>query len=76
MEAHQEKDRTGEVAVTISCDDCELRASRSCAGCLVSFVLDREPGDAVILDAEEARAVRVLQRAGLVAPSRFRSRAS
>lgn len=76
MDAHQGMDRTDDVAVTISCDDCALRASTSCTGCLVSFVLDREPGDAVILDAEEARAVRVLQRAGLVAPSRFRSRAS
>lgn len=65
-----------DVALTISCDDCTRQGTSACSGCLVSFVLDREPGDAVVLDAEEARALRVLHRAGLVPGSRFRARAS
>jgi hypothetical protein len=58
-------------AFTIDCDRCVLQGTAACNGCLVSFVLDREPGDAVILDAEEARALRVLTDAGLVPSSRF-----
>jgi hypothetical protein len=61
---------------TIDCDQCALQHTNACAGCLVSFVLDREPGDAVIIDAEEARALRVLARAGLVPASRFEANAS
>lgn len=64
------------VAVTIECDRCALRATAACSGCLVSFVLDRSPGDAVIIDADEARALRVLTDAGLVPASRFEATAS
>jgi hypothetical protein len=32
----------------------------------VSFVLGREPDDAVVVDVSEARAMRMLSRAGLV----------
>jgi hypothetical protein len=62
--------------LTIDCDACALRDTTACRGCLVSFVLDRSPGDAVIFDAEEARAIRVLSRAGLVPDSRFEASAS
>lgn len=49
-----------DVALTIDCDRCTLQHTDACRGCLVSFVLDREPGDAIIIDADEARALRVL----------------
>ncbi len=49
-----------DVALTIDCDRCTLQHTAACRGCLVSFVLDRAPGDAVIIDADEARALRVL----------------
>jgi hypothetical protein len=65
-----------DVAITIECDRCALQGTSACTGCLVSFVLDREPGDAVIIDADEARALRVLADAGLVPASRFESHAS
>ena len=42
------------------------RAPTPCEDCLVSFVLGREPDDAVVVDVEEARAMRMLARAGLV----------
>ena len=63
-------------ALTIECDRCVRRATSACAGCLVSFVLDRSPGDAVIIDADEARALRVLTDAGMVPRSRFEASAS
>jgi hypothetical protein len=53
-------------SISISCDDCELQGSSACEDCLVSFVLGREPDDAVVVDVEEARAMRMLARAGLV----------
>jgi hypothetical protein len=62
-------------AITISCDDCVLRRTDTCQDCLVSFVLDRDPEDAVVIDAEEARAVRLLARGGLVPHLRFSSAA-
>jgi hypothetical protein len=61
--------------ITIDCDECTLQHTSACEDCLVSFLLDREPGDAVVIDAAEARAVRLLERAGLVPNLRFDARA-
>ncbi len=57
---------TSDTTISISCDDCELRDTSACDDCLVSFVLNRDPDDAVVVDVEEARAMRMLSRAGLV----------
>jgi hypothetical protein len=51
---------------TISCDDCVARATDACADCVVTFVCDRDPGDAITIRLDEARAVRLLADAGLV----------
>lgn len=53
-------------SLSISCDDCTARHTEACADCVVTFICDREPGDALIIDADEERAVRLLARAGLV----------
>jgi hypothetical protein len=60
---------------TIDCDQCTLKDTNACDDCLVTFLLDREPDDAVVIDADEARAVRMLERAGLVPSLRFNRRA-
>ncbi|HUQ39310.1 MAG TPA: hypothetical protein VM030_04085 [Acidimicrobiales bacterium] len=52
--------------LTISCDDCVMQHTDTCDDCVVSFICGREPDDAVIIDADEARAVRLLAGAGLV----------
>ncbi|MGA2519860.1 MAG: hypothetical protein ABSG81_03470 [Acidimicrobiales bacterium] len=52
--------------ICIDCDDCALQRTAACSDCLVTFVLGREPDDAVVVDADEARALRMLSRAGLV----------
>ena len=52
--------------LTIDCDCCALRNTDACDDCVVSFLLEREPDDAVVIDADEARAMRMLERAGLV----------
>ena len=64
-----------EASVTIDCDCCALRNTNACDDCVVSFLLEREPEDAVVIDADEARAMRMLERAGLVPTLRFSSRA-
>jgi hypothetical protein len=63
-------------SLTISCDDCVLESTSSCQDCVVSFLLDREPQDAVVIDADEARAMRLLQGAGLVPWLRHERRVS
>jgi len=60
--------------VTIDCDDCSLQDTPACADCVVSFLLERAPDDAVVIDVAEARAVRLLGDAGLVPTLRHRRR--
>jgi hypothetical protein len=50
----------------IDCDDCRMQHTEACADCVVTYIVGREPGDAVVIDVAEARAVRLLARAGLV----------
>jgi hypothetical protein len=59
----------------ISCDDCRMQHTPACDGCVVSFICDREPDDAVVIDVAEARALRLLGRSGLVPPLRHEARA-
>ena len=59
--------------LTIDCDCCTLRDTAACEDCVVSFLLEREPEDAVVIDADEARAMRMLERAGLLPTLRFRT---
>ncbi len=61
--------------ISIDCDSCQLQHTDACDDCVVSFLLDREPDDAVVIDADEARAMRMLERAGLVPTLRFTSKA-
>ena len=53
-------------AFTIDCADCRYRGTTVCDDCVVSFIVGRQPEDAVVVDADEARAVRMLEQAGLV----------
>jgi hypothetical protein len=59
---------------TIDCDTCVMAHSDVCADCVVSFIVNREPGDALVVDAAEARALKVLGEEGLVPHLRHRTR--
>ncbi|MGO9334187.1 MAG: hypothetical protein ACLQCU_09085 [Acidimicrobiales bacterium] len=61
-------------SVSISCDDCVLNETSACDDCVVTFVLGPEAACGIVVDVAEARAVRMLQRAGLVPALRFRRR--
>ncbi len=53
-------------AFTIDCADCMHQHTSVCDDCIVSFIVGRQPEDAIVVDVEEARAVRLLEQAGLV----------
>jgi len=50
----------------IDCDECRMQHTEVCTDCVVTYIVGREPGDAVVIDVAEVRAVRLLARAGLV----------
>jgi hypothetical protein len=61
-------------SVSISCEECVLEGTAACEECVVTFLLAPTAGEAIVVDVAEARAVRMLQRAGLVPELRFRRR--
>jgi hypothetical protein len=61
-------------SLTISCDDCMMQGTSACDDCVVTFLCGREPDDAVIIDAAEERAVRILGRSGLIPLLRHKPR--
>jgi len=70
-----ETDETGDPMLTINCDECAMRHTSACDDCLVTFVVGRRPGEALVIDADEERAVRMLAGAGLVPGCRHRASA-
>ena len=52
--------------VTIDCDECVMDGTSACDDCVVSYIVGREPGQAVVIDRDEERAVHLLADAGLV----------
>ena len=61
---------------TIDCDQCIMQHTEACADCVVTFICSREPGDAVVVDVGEYRALRMLSDSGLVPELRHRRRIS
>jgi hypothetical protein len=49
----------------IDCDECVAQGTAACTDCVVTY-LCREPGDAVVIDVDDVRALRMLARGGLV----------
>lgn len=60
--------------LTIDCCDCVMAGTTACADCVVTFIVKRDPGDAVVVDADEERALRALGEQGLVPRLRHRAR--
>ena len=57
----------------IDCGTCCMRETSACEDCVVTFLCDREPDDAVVLDVSELRALRELHQAGLAPALRHRT---
>jgi hypothetical protein len=62
--------------LSISCDECVMRGTAACDDCIVTFVVNRDPGDAVVVEADAARDLRLLTQAGLVPGLQHRRRGS
>ena len=59
--------------LVIDCDTCAMRHTEACADCLVTFLCDDDDSQgAIVIDAAEARAARMLSRAGLAPVLRHR----
>jgi len=59
---------------TIDCGECVMAGTVACDDCVVTFIVNREPGDALVVDAAEERALRALGAEGLVPELRHHSR--
>ena len=59
--------------LTIDCATCSQRHTSTCDDCMVTFFCSRAPGDAVVIDLGEFRALKVLVDSGLVPPLRHSS---
>ncbi len=64
----------GESSLYISCDECVMEGTSACADCVVTFLCEREPGDAVVIDVAEVRALRLLEAGGLAPALRHEPR--
>ncbi len=57
----------------ISCDTCIMRQTDACNDCMMSVLCDVEHDDAVVLNLQELRDIRLLAQAGLVPTLRHRA---
>jgi hypothetical protein len=59
----------------IECRACSMQHSQHCEDCVVSVLLDATPRrGALVVEADEERALRELARAGLIPEIRMRPR--
>ncbi|MBQ89916.1 MAG: hypothetical protein CL441_00625 [Acidimicrobiaceae bacterium] len=81
MEQHQTLDPSGSATpedavdakrtdLVLDCDTCAERHTSTCDDCVVTFLLRRRPGEAVVIDLDEHRSLRLLADAGLASPLR------
>jgi len=65
---------TPDAHLIIDCDTCTRQGTTTCEDCVVTFLCERPPDQAVIVDLDEYRALRLLGEAGLVPPLRHSDR--
>jgi hypothetical protein len=54
----------------IDCDECALQHTPACEDCVITFLCGTEAESPVVVDLAEARAMRLLDDAGLAPPLR------
>jgi len=62
------------MTITIDCTICTARRSIACQDCVVTFLCERDPSAPVVLEASDARALRLFAAAGLAPELRHRPR--
>lgn len=63
-------DSESESVLRIDCDECALQATSACDDCVITFLCGTEAATPVVVDLAEARAMRLLDEAGLAPPLR------
>ena len=63
-------DSESDSVLRIDCDACALQATAACEDCVITFLCGTEASSPVVVDLAEARAMRLLDDAGLVPPLR------
>lgn len=59
----------------IDCNSCAMQHTQHCRDCVVTALLDPEPRHgAVVIDADEERALREMAQAGLIPEIRMKRR--
>ncbi len=53
-------------ALHIDCDECVMAGTDACGDCIVTFIVNRPPREAVVVDADQVDALHLLSGAGLV----------
>lgn len=61
------------MSVTIDCACCRLQETNACDDCVVTFITNREPNEAVVIDVASFAAMKRLQSAGLVPELKHRT---
>ena len=65
---------TPDAHLVIDCDTCTRQGTTTCEDCVVTFLYEPRFDQAVIVDLDECRALRLLGEAGLVPPLRHSDR--
>lgn len=60
--------------LVIDCGECALEGTSACVDCVVTYLVGREPGEALVVDAAEVRALATLANAGLAPVLRHKRR--
>ena len=57
---------TSSESFLIDCAVCPVQGTDACDDCVVTYVCNRDPGDALVVDLSDLRALRLLSEGGLV----------
>ena len=52
--------------ISIDCRTCIMKDTVTCSDCIVTYICDRKPEQAVVISMEEWRSMRSLNKAGLL----------
>lgn len=62
--------------MVIDCEECVMNGTSACDDCMVTFLVGRDRGEAVVFDADEERDLRLLQQEGLIPKLRLVKRSA
>jgi hypothetical protein len=58
--------------VRIDCDECVMAGTSTCDDCIVTYLCTRDEEGAVVIDAADFKALRLLHEGGLTPKLRLR----